>query len=78
MQAFQKNVKGLTNLLESDTYATCVNVPELTWIAAPDQPIKPTFTQNGNNILFTDLGTDVRLVAIYANNYLIGSNSTTY
>lgn len=72
MQAFQKNTKGLTDLLESDTYATVANVPELTWISAPDMPVKPTFTQSGNDISFTNLDKDVRLVAIYANNYLIG------
>ena len=77
MQAFEKNVKGLTDLVKSSIYSAVANVPELTWIEAPSKPDKPQFVKQNNEILFTNIDKDVRTVAIYANNYFIGKALST-
>ena len=77
MQAFEKNTKGLTDLVKSSIYSSVANVPELTWIDAPSQPDKPQFVKQGNEVLFTNIDKDVRTVAIYANSYLIGEKINT-
>ena len=53
-------------------YNSVVNVPEQPWIPAPEPPQKPTFSQSGNSLTFTNIDKDTRVIAIYANNYLIG------
>ena len=52
-----------------------VNVPEQPWIQAPEPPQKPTFSQSGSSITFTNIDKETRVIAIYANNYLIGKNN---